>query len=119
MNGASFLTGDDYFSALNLAPDANERDIKTAYRFYSRLYHPDKHRRLTGAVDERTFDEDVAQMFLKIQHSYEVLIEPNLRQICKLHSDSKVSLISSSFAKYFMYHLSQIIFNRAVQTASF
>ena len=96
--GAPFRTGNDYFSALNLDPDANEREIKTAYRCYSRLYHPDKHRRLTGAGDG-IVEEDVAGMFLKIQHSYEILLEPNLRQICKLHSDCKVILKNRSKSK--------------------
>ncbi|XP_015749990.1 PREDICTED: dnaJ homolog subfamily C member 11-like [Acropora digitifera] len=56
----------DYYAILNVRKEANENEIKAAYRRMCMLYHPDKHR----DPEKKKIAEE---LFSKIQKAYEVL----------------------------------------------
>lgn len=59
----------DYYSTLQIAPQASASDIKRAYRRMALKYHPDKQQN----------DLYAAAYFQEIQEAYRVLIDPLLR----------------------------------------
>ena len=59
----------DLYAILGVPPDADEREIKQAYRRLARRYHPDT-----------SSEEGAAARFIAIQEAYEVLIDPLQRQ---------------------------------------
>lgn len=63
------LAGKDYYKVLGVPKDANEKDIKTAYRNLSKKFHPDKNPN----------DEDAHQMFIEVGEAYEVLSDEEKR----------------------------------------
>ena len=63
----------DYYKVLGVARDADERQIKSAYRKMSKQHHPDKAAKLglTKAAAEKKMAE--------VNEAYEVLSDPELR----------------------------------------
>ena len=61
----------DYYQILGVGKDANERDIKKAYKRMAMKYHPD---RTTG-------DKELEAKFKEIKQAYEVLSDPQKRQM--------------------------------------
>jgi len=64
----------DYYKVLGLSRDANEREIKKAYRNFSRKFHPDK----AGA--QGLSPEDAQKKMAAINEAYEVLSNPELKE---------------------------------------
>ena len=62
---------ESYYELLGLTQDAEQGEIKRAFRKLSVKYHPDKN----------PGDEEAAEMFRKINRASEVLQDPDLRQI--------------------------------------
>lgn len=63
----------DYYKILGVASDADEKQIKSAYRKASKLHHPDK-------AGKRGVDKDEAEKKMaSINEAYEVLSNPELR----------------------------------------
>lgn len=60
----------DYYEILGVGKDANERDIKKAYKRMAMKYHPD---RTKG-------DKDLEAKFKDVKEAYEVLSDPAKRQ---------------------------------------
>ncbi|MCL6690912.1 curved DNA-binding protein [Pseudomonas sp. R3.Fl] len=58
----------DYYAALGVAPDADEKAIKTAYRKLARKYHPDVSK-----------EADAEAHFKEVSEAYEVLKSPEKR----------------------------------------
>ncbi|MDC0517458.1 DnaJ domain-containing protein, partial [Porticoccaceae bacterium] len=58
----------DYYKILSVAPDADSKTIKTAYRKLARKYHPD--------VSEH---HEAEEKFKQIAEAYEVLKDPKKR----------------------------------------
>lgn len=58
----------DYYKILSVAPDADSKTIKTAYRKLARKYHPD--------VSEH---HEAEEKFKEIAEAYEVLKDPKKR----------------------------------------
>lgn len=56
-----------YYELLNLKENASEKEIKKAYRNFSKLYHPDR------------FNGD-SQIYLNGKFAYEILINPEKRK---------------------------------------
>jgi len=68
----------DYYAILNVRKEANENEIKAAYRRMCMLYHPDKHR----DPEKKKIAEE---LFSKIQKAYEVLSCPEKRGIYDIY----------------------------------
>ncbi|KPM40186.1 hypothetical protein AK830_g6392 [Neonectria ditissima] len=63
----------DYYKVLNVPADADERQIKSAYRKASKQFHPDK------AAKQGINKEDAEKKMASINEAYEVLSDPELR----------------------------------------
>lgn len=63
----------DYYKVLGVASDADEKQIKSAYRKASKLYHPDK------AAKQGMSKEDAEKKMASINEAYEVLSDSELR----------------------------------------
>lgn len=63
----------DYYKVLGVANDADERQIKAAYRKASKQYHPDK------AAKQGISKEDAEKKMASINEAYEVISNPELR----------------------------------------
>ncbi|KAL5970080.1 hypothetical protein TSMEX_002188 [Taenia solium] len=62
----------DLYAVLGVARDANEAELKAAYRRLSRLLHPDKHTRASAAAEAA---------FGRLTAAYNVLSDPHRRAI--------------------------------------
>ncbi|KAF4997056.1 hypothetical protein FDECE_12210 [Fusarium decemcellulare] len=63
----------DYYKVLGVANDADERQIKSAYRKQSKIFHPDK------AAKQGIPKEEAEKKMAAINEAYEVLSDPELR----------------------------------------
>ncbi|KAM5372933.1 hypothetical protein ACJZ2D_007270 [Fusarium nematophilum] len=63
----------DYYKVLDVASDADERQIKAAYRKQSKIYHPDK------AAKQGIPKEEAEKKMAAINEAYEILSDPELR----------------------------------------
>lgn len=63
----------DYYKVLGVANDADERQIKSAYRKASKIHHPDK------AAKQGIGKEEAEKKMASINEAYEVLSDPELR----------------------------------------
>jgi len=63
----------DYYKVLGVAHDADERQIKSAYRKLSKQHHPDK------AAKQGLTKEAAEKKMASINEAYEVLSDPELR----------------------------------------
>jgi len=63
----------DYYKVLGVARDADERQIKSAYRKLSKQHHPDK------AAKQGLTKEDAEKKMASINEAYEVISDPELR----------------------------------------
>ena len=63
----------DYYKVLGVAQDADERQIKSAYRKLSKIHHPDK------AAKQGLTKEAAEKKMASINEAYEVLTNPELR----------------------------------------
>eukprot|EP00057_Strongylocentrotus_purpuratus_P013927 XP_011668401.1 PREDICTED: dnaJ homolog subfamily C member 11-like [Strongylocentrotus purpuratus] len=67
-------SSDDYYAILNVRREADQDELKSAYRRMCMLYHPDKH----GLDEDKQAAEDI---FNNIQQAYTVLNDPTKRAI--------------------------------------
>ena len=65
------VCAEDYYKLLGLDKDADERQIKKAYRTLSKKYHPDKN----------PDDESAQQKFVEVAEAYDVLTDKELRGV--------------------------------------
>eukprot|EP00184_Porphyridium_aerugineum_P000921 CAMPEP_0184701350 /NCGR_PEP_ID=MMETSP0313-20130426/19469_1 /TAXON_ID=2792 /ORGANISM="Porphyridium aerugineum, Strain SAG 1380-2" /LENGTH=139 /DNA_ID=CAMNT_0027161381 /DNA_START=174 /DNA_END=589 /DNA_ORIENTATION=- len=61
-----------YYDLLGVPKDADERQLKSAYRKLAKKYHPDKNQDNRDAAEAK---------FQEMAHAYEVLMDPEKRQI--------------------------------------
>jgi DnaJ homolog subfamily C member 3 len=64
----------DYYKVLGVTRDAEDREIKKAYRKLSKQYHPDK------ASTNGLTPEEAQKKMAAINEAYEVLSDPELKQ---------------------------------------
>ncbi|KAJ9620892.1 hypothetical protein H2203_007478 [Taxawa tesnikishii (nom. ined.)] len=64
---------EDYYKVLDVSRDADEREIKRAYRKASKEYHPDK------AAQKGVSAEEAQKKMAAINEAYEVLSDPELK----------------------------------------
>lgn len=69
--------GEDFYKILELSRDANEKQVKKAFRALSLKYHPDKNPGNQNAHD----------MFLKVNKAYETLSDPEKRKIYDVYGE--------------------------------
>ncbi|KZT00814.1 DnaJ-domain-containing protein [Laetiporus sulphureus 93-53] len=69
----------DLYKALELSSSASEQDIRKAYKRLSRKYHPDKNK-----------DPGSEEKFVEIAHAYEILSDPQKKQIYDRHGEASV-----------------------------
>jgi DnaJ family protein C protein 16 len=72
------LCDEDYYQILGIARDADEAAIKKAFKKLSVKFHPDKNR------DD---PEEAEKQFAKVANAYEVLIDPEQRQVYNQHGE--------------------------------
>ncbi|KAH8671300.1 DnaJ domain-containing protein [Xylariales sp. PMI_506] len=65
------LCAEDYYKVLGIDKQANDKQIKSAYRQLSKKYHPDKN----------PGDETAKDKFVEVSEAYEALIDPESRKI--------------------------------------
>jgi len=70
----------EYYDLLEVKPDANETELKKAYRKAAIKYHPDKN-----------FAPDAEEKFKDISKAYQVLQDPDLREAYDKYGKSMVS----------------------------
>ncbi|VUC20687.1 unnamed protein product [Clonostachys rosea] len=63
----------DYYKVLGVDSDADERQIKAAFRKASKIYHPDK------AVKSGLTKDEAMKKMIEVNEAYEVLSDPELR----------------------------------------
>nr|XP_058958822.1 dnaJ homolog subfamily C member 11-like [Pocillopora verrucosa] len=68
----------DHYAVLNVRREANESEIKAAYRRMCVLYHPDKH---TDPAKKKIAEE----LFSKVQKAHDVLSNPEKRGIYDIY----------------------------------
>jgi DnaJ family protein C protein 3 len=64
----------DYYKVLGVTRDADEREIKKAYRKLTKIYHPDK------ANANNMTPEDAQKKMSAVNEAYEVLSDPELKE---------------------------------------
>ncbi|TDZ32831.1 DnaJ-like protein subfamily C member 3 [Colletotrichum trifolii] len=64
----------DYYKVLGVSHDADDRQIKSAYRKLSKVHHPDK------AAKQGLTKEEAEKKMASINEAYEVLSNPELRE---------------------------------------
>lgn len=67
----TLIFAQDYYKILGVSKNANDKEIKSAYRQLSKKWHPDKNPN----------DENAHQKFIEVGEAYEVLSDPEKRQI--------------------------------------
>ncbi|CAK7209433.1 DnaJ-related protein scj1 [Sporothrix bragantina] len=65
------LCAEDFYKILGLKRDANDREIKSAYRQLSKKFHPDKN----------PGDDTAKDKFVEVSEAYEALSDPKTRKI--------------------------------------
>jgi len=72
----------DYYEVLGVPRDAKPEDIKSAYRRLAKQYHPDRNPENRAQAEER---------FKELSEAYEVLVDPEKRQLYDLHGHEGMS----------------------------
>ncbi|BDA50839.1 DnaJ homolog subfamily C member 11 [Coccomyxa sp. Obi] len=73
-----------FYAVLNVARDASEEDIKRAFRQLAQAYHPDKH-------TDASLQADASANFARLQEAYEVLSNPERRQVYDIYGKEGLS----------------------------
>lgn len=71
----------DYYEILGVDRDADERELKSAYRKAAKKFHPDLH----------PGDEEAEKMFKELTVAYEVLSDPDKRRMYDTYGEEGVS----------------------------
>lgn len=69
-----FNIEENYYTFLNIPKEATAEEINSAYRYLSRIYHPDKH-------TEEESKRNAELLFNRTKKAYEVLSDPHKRAI--------------------------------------
>lgn len=75
------ICGEDFYKLLEIPRDAEEKQIKKAFRRLSLKYHPDKNKG----------DKSANEKFLKINKAYETLMDREKRKIYDIYGEEGLS----------------------------
>ncbi|KAH8100878.1 DnaJ-domain-containing protein [Cristinia sonorae] len=78
---ALLVNAADLYKVLDIDRAASEKDIRAAYKRLSRKYHPDKNK-----------EEGAEEKFVEVAHAYEVLSDPQKRQIYDRHGEEGLKM---------------------------
>jgi molecular chaperone DnaJ len=84
----NFMAKEDYYKTLGVERNANEADIKKAYRLLARKHHPDKN----------PDDKSAEAKFKVVSEAYEVLSDPKKRAMYDHHGHAGVDQASAAGA---------------------
>lgn len=73
-----------YYAILNVSREASAEDIKRAYKSLAQVFHPDKH------LDDDLRDK-AQEAFSKLQEAYEVLSDPEKRDVYDVYGKEGLS----------------------------
>jgi hypothetical protein len=73
-----------YYAILNVSREASADDIKRAYKSLAQVFHPDKH------LDDDLRDK-AQEAFSKLQEAYEVLSDPEKRDVYDVYGKEGLS----------------------------
>ncbi len=73
------VLGADFYQLLEIQRNADQSEIKRAYRKQSLVYHPDKNPGKSKVLSAYIGDEDAASKFAQIARAYEVLSDETKR----------------------------------------
>jgi DnaJ family protein C protein 11 len=73
-----------YYAVLNVSREASAEDIKRAYKSLAQVFHPDKH------LDDELRD-NAQEAFSKLQEAYEVLSDPQKRDVYDVYGKEGLS----------------------------
>lgn len=82
---------DYYYRVLELNQDATEADIKKAFRRLSIKFHPDKN----------PGDQEAAKKYLEVNKAYEILTDPEKKQLYDLYGEEGDSIFRLSGCFYY------------------
>ena len=77
----SFVLNQDFYQLLGVDRNASVKEMKTAYRKQSSIYHPDKN----------PGNKEYQDMFIKITKAYETLTNPEKKQIYDIYGEEGLS----------------------------
>lgn len=77
----ALVASQDYYEILGVGPDADEKEIKQAFRKLSKQYHPDKNRG----------NDEAEQKYLEVTKANDVLSDPAKRQIYDIYGEAGLS----------------------------
>ena len=66
----------DYYKILKVSKDADDKEIKKAYRKQAMLHHPDRH---SGESEEKKANEE--KLFKDVNEAFSVLSDPKKKQM--------------------------------------
>ena len=73
-----------YYAVLNVSREASAEDIKRAYKSLAQVFHPDKH------LDDE-LRGNAQEAFSKLQEAYEVLSDPQKRDVYDVYGKEGLS----------------------------
>lgn len=77
----TYIVSEDFYSLLGVSRDATQKELKSAYRKLSAIYHPDKNAGDKGAQDK----------FIRINQAYETLSDPDKKKIYDIYGEEGLS----------------------------
>jgi curved DNA-binding protein CbpA len=78
-----------YYTVLNLSPDASREDVRAAYLRLSQLYHPDRQ-------PDPVLKQRATELFTRIREAYEVLSHPLKRQVYDAYGTEGLRFLEST-----------------------
>jgi DnaJ-class molecular chaperone len=101
----------DYYEILGISKDADENEIKLAYRKLAKKYHPDLNRT----------DKDAKDKFIELKEAYDTLIDPTKRKIYdQAGYDPRNIDLGEIFNNYNLFKIREIlrgIFNQSTRNS--
>ena len=90
----------DYYDVLGITKDANEEEIKLAYKKLAKKYHPDLNRT----------DKNAKEKFIELKEAYDTLIDPIKRKIYdQAGYDTRNIDLSDLFHNYDFINIKEIL----------